>query len=46
MLQPYDDRTGAAVQFINAVHPGLDVQTSALKDPKVVDPMHLLQMSS
>ena len=35
LLQPYDDRAAAAVQFINAVRPGLNVQTAALRDPQV-----------
>ena len=35
LLQTYNERRDAAVRFIHAVRPGLEVQTAALKDPKV-----------
>lgn len=35
LLQSYDERQDAAVKFIQAVRPGLRVQTAALRDPKV-----------
>ena len=35
LLQSYDERRDAAVKFIQAVRPGLRVQTAALRDPKV-----------
>ena len=35
LLQLYDQRAEAAVRFIQAVRPGLKVQTAALRDPKV-----------
>lgn len=34
LLQTYNERRDAAVRFIHAVRPGLEVQTAALKDPK------------
>ena len=46
LLQSYDDRTAAAVQFINAVRPGLNVQTAALRDPKVSAALTLPMLSA
>jgi len=35
LLESYETRTQAAVDYVNAVRPGLNVQTGALLDPKV-----------
>lgn len=38
LLEPYDSRAQEAADYIKAVRPGLEVQTGALLDPKVVTP--------
>ncbi len=35
LLEPYEQRTAAAVSYLKSVRPGLTVQTGALLDPKV-----------
>ena len=35
LLESYETRIRAAVDYVNAVRPGLNVQTGALLDPKV-----------
>lgn len=39
LLEKYDRRAQAAVDYITAVRPALDVQTGPLLDPKVPDPV-------
>jgi hypothetical protein len=35
LLQLYEEREAAAVQYLRTVRPGLRVETGALRDPKV-----------